>query len=164
MSQRIESPLLTVMPDENNGLSAWTTLGIVLQIAMEHDDLNQRTVGDWMQRLLPALETGQCQILLDERSRPWAFASWIAANNEQHQRWLAGDSTLPDPWHKPTDEGSDLYLWIVDFIVPFGNQLQALRSLRGMFPGYDAAWTFNLNNHEQQGLHACQPLPQRRLW
>lgn len=155
------SPLIPAQPDAIGGLSVWTTFGVVLQLALEHEDLSRRSVAEWMARLVPALETGQGRILLDNGSRPWGFASWIFANTEWHQRWLTGDRALPEHWQVPLQEDSDPHLWIVDLVVPFGQQLQALHHLKAVLPDYDAAWTFSLHSEEQIKGNS---MPPRRLW
>ena len=159
---QITSPLLPVQPDTSGNLGAWTTLGVALQLALEHEDLNTRTVGDWIGRLQPALEAGQCHIFLDEEHRPFGFASWIAADLNKHQRWLQGDASLPSDWRAAPRNEQELHLWIVDFVVPFGFQLQALQHMQALLPEYNAAWTFGLNAETESDTQI--QMPPRRLW
>ena len=162
MLQGINSPLIPAQPDKNGRLSVWTALGVSLQLALEQTDLNSRSVGDWIARLQPALEAGQCHILLDDEHRPFGFASWIATDLTQHRQWLWGESLQLSDWREGAADEKELYLWIVDFVVPFGHQLQALQHLKALLPGYNGAWTFT-PHAEAEGEVAGQ-MPPRRLW
>lgn len=163
MLHQIQSPLIPLPDDSSAEATAWPVLGAAVQLAMAHEDFAEQRLHVMMERFTAAMETGQAQLLLDGQRRPWAFACWILVNDGQHESWLGGDTTLPDQPIARSDSNAHQHLWFVDFIVPFGNQLQALQHLKAMFPGHESAWAFSPNNDLTQQENQ-ENLPPRRLW
>lgn len=161
MLQGIRTPMPAVEQDPRGGLSFWTALGVISELAVSHDDISTHRIGEWLTRIESALQSGQCQVFLDDGGRPWGYASWAFADQVQHERWLSGDCELLENWMQADSNHQTPHLWFVDLLVPFCSTLPMLQSLRQALADHEQAWTFGINRIDS----ADNPTPQpRRLW
>lgn len=159
----LESPLLPITTAPETEASLWSALGTVVQLAIVHEEASQDRLHAFMERCIAALKASQLQLLLDDQRRPWAFANWVLVNQKQHELWLAGDRHVTDRWQTPNDSLAGSFLWFVDFIAPFGNQLQALHHLKNLLPQHESAWTFSLHSRLVE-TDETSPTTPRQLW
>ncbi|TGG91445.1 toxin-activating lysine-acyltransferase, partial [Natronospirillum operosum] len=80
MQSSIQTPLPPIQHKQGEPLTLWTTLGVVAEMSIVHGEACQRTVAQRTHRVLPALQSGQCHVFLDEEQRPWGYASWATVD------------------------------------------------------------------------------------
>lgn len=161
MLQGIRTPMPAVEQDLRGGLLFWTALGVISELAVSHEDISTHRVGHWLTRIESALQSGQCQVFLDDEGCPWGYASWAVVDQLQHERWLSGDYELPENWMQADSNYQTPHLWFVDLLSPFCSTLPILQSLRQILADHEQAWTFDMNGIDSTDGPAPQP---RRLW
>lgn len=119
--------------DHNRPLGFFETLGMMAALSME-SEYRHWSVADMEINFVPALQTGQCKIYLDEVQRPVAFVTWAFVDDECHGAlYNRGENPPPDRWT------SGNHLWFIDIVAPFGNVPRIIRDLqRNHFPGHHA--------------------------
>lgn len=139
MKQTISSPLAPCPMPESGRLSSYQALGIVTELAIYHSEYDALNVEQISARLLPALESGQAKVFLDDDSRPYGYASWITLSDEAQQDLLeSSDDIEADVVHYfQLLPGPNL--WLLDLLCPFASPLTMLRTLKAELHDHNSA-------------------------
>jgi cytolysin-activating lysine-acyltransferase len=140
MKININSPLASCAVPVSGQLSPYQAIGLVTDLAMNHSYYGNVTVKEILDRLIPALNTGNAKVFFDEDSRPYGYVSWASLSDDTHQSLLANDQE----WCIGADQffnscpGSNL--WFFDIISPFSSPLTLFRQLKQALHSYDNAY------------------------
>ncbi|MEX2320299.1 MAG: toxin-activating lysine-acyltransferase [Saccharospirillum sp.] len=155
MRLNINSPLAPCVLPASGQLSPYKAIGLVTDLAMNHGDYCNSSVKDLLNRLVPALNTGNAKIFFDDASRPYGYASWATVPDDFHHSLLAGTGrSNVDAAEFFNEIPSSNHLWFFDLLCPFASPLTLFRSLKEA-----------LSNHESAYLiPKTQPWAVRRIW
>lgn len=105
-------------------------LGPVLWLYARDPNRRFTFVGDLDWRLLPPLVLDQCSLFSKEEV-PWAYFAWAKVSPEVDQRLRTSTPVIgPHEWH------SGDIPWLIDVVMPYGEDLDLLKQAIGRFaPG-----------------------------
>lgn len=156
MRLTINSPLAQCQLADSGQLSAYQAIGLVTDLAINHSHYFDSSVGDTLDRLMPALSAGNAKVFFDENNRPYGFVSWVTLPETLHH------SLLANTWNTSTDlaqffnETPGDKLWFFDLLCPFSSPLNMLRALKHEMSSYDSAFLAPHPNAESNAV--------RRIW
>lgn len=140
MRLTINSPLAPCQLPDSGQLSSYQAIGLVTDVAMSHSHYIDSSVGNFLERLMPALNAGNAKVFFDENSRPYGYVSWVTLPEALHH------SLLANTWSTSTDlaqffnKSPGDKLWFFDLLCPFSSPLNMLRALKHEMNSYDSAF------------------------
>ncbi|WP_028672254.1 toxin-activating lysine-acyltransferase [Saccharospirillum impatiens] len=155
MKLNINSPLAPCVPPDSGQLTPYQAIGLVTDLAMNHGDYCDSSVKALLDRLIPALNTGNAKVFFDDASRPYGYASWATVPDDVHHSLLAGtgqSNVDAAQFFSTTPSGN--YLWFFDLLCPFTSPLAMYRTLKQSLTSHDSAYL----------VPATQLCAVRRIW
>lgn len=155
MKPSIKSRLGFCQLPDSGDVSPYHVIGMVTDLAINQSPYNVRSVSAMIDRVTPALETGQARIFFDDERRPYGYASWVVVPESTHQPLLAGKCS---DFELSTDflSGTGSHLWFFDFLCPFCSPLAMLQRLKQELSNYSHAYLL------RHGARSASTV--RRLW
>ncbi len=156
MRLNINSPLAACVLPESGQLSPYQAIGLVTDLAMNHSHYIDSSVGDTLERLMPALNAGNAKVFFDESSRPYGYVSWATLPEALHHSLLANTCNTSTELAQFFNETPGDKLWFFDLLCPFSSPLIMLQTLKHEMSNYDSAFLAPHPNAESNTV--------RRLW
>lgn len=155
MRLNINSPLASCIVSDSGQLPPYQAIGLVTDLAMHHSDYCDSSVKDLLDRLIPALNSGNAKVFFDGASRAYGYASWANVSDDVHHSLLAGiGQAYVDAAQFFASSPSDKHLWFFDLLSPFTSPLAMYRTLKKTLVNHDSAYL-------APNSHCCSV---RRIW
>lgn len=144
------------VPNTNAPSTLWQALGAAQYLAL-CDPYQNENLASFVPRVCTAWTQRQCQILINEAQQPWAYLAWCWLSSQRHKALLDGVPITSENW-LTCPHNAEPYLWLVDFITPFGHDEKAKQHWQKHF-AHTAASGWLLHS----GLNNAPPTFQQ-LW
>lgn len=140
MRHSAQSPLQPCMVPDSRQLSAYQTIGLVTDLAINHSQHSNLSVKEVLSRLTVAMRTGRSKVFFDHESRPLGYASWVTLTDEEHRRQLEQPLYTPTSFNALSLKDSGKNLWFRDLLCPFSSPLALLRLLKQELRDHERAY------------------------